>query len=184
MEYTVPDVSTASAAPLVTPAAREWSEKASSMVDHTCCGLLFTEMAYALRTSTAYKTRRANDMVAELQHQDPGAHVPPLLTASDQADMARSRMEELGRHVGANLTEKLAQKRPRMDGTLERVKFVCKDLWSAVWDKQIDNLRTNHRQLAFAAGLIGGALERLGVQTVVQADADAFPTCAFHLRIA
>lgn len=32
-----------------------------------------------------------------------------------------------------------------MDGTLERVKFVCKDLWSAVWDKQIDNLRTNHR---------------------------------------
>lgn len=32
-----------------------------------------------------------------------------------------------------------------MNDTLERVKFVCKDLWSAVWDKQIDNLRTNHR---------------------------------------
>lgn len=28
---------------------------------------------------------------------------------------------------------------------LEVVKFVCKDLWIALYDKQIDNLRTNHR---------------------------------------
>ena len=28
---------------------------------------------------------------------------------------------------------------------LELVKFVCKDVWVALFDKQIDNLRTNHR---------------------------------------
>lgn len=29
--------------------------------------------------------------------------------------------------------------------SLEAVKFICKDVWIAVWDKQVDNLRTNHR---------------------------------------
>ncbi|CCU99559.1 unnamed protein product [Malassezia sympodialis ATCC 42132] len=147
MEYAAPSLgaSTPSTVPLATTAARSWTEKPPAMVDYACCALLFTEMANALQASTAYKTQRANDIVAELQQQDPGAYVPPLLTTSDQADMANSRMEELGRHVGANLTEKLGQGKPRMNDTLERVKFVCKDLWSAVWDKQIDNLRTNHR---------------------------------------
>lgn len=74
-------------------------------MDRACCTVLFAEMANALQASTAYKTQRANDIVSELQQQDPGAYVPPLLTASDQADMTNSRMEELGRHVGANLTE-------------------------------------------------------------------------------
>jgi len=29
--------------------------------------------------------------------------------------------------------------------TLDIIKFICKDIWAACWDKQIDNLRTNHR---------------------------------------
>ena len=29
--------------------------------------------------------------------------------------------------------------------TLDAIKFICKDVWAACWDKQIDNLRTNHR---------------------------------------
>lgn len=29
--------------------------------------------------------------------------------------------------------------------TLDIMKFVCKDVWTAVFNKQIDNLRTNHR---------------------------------------
>lgn len=33
----------------------------------------------------------------------------------------------------------------RTHDTLERVKFVCKELWYTVWNKQVDNLRTNHR---------------------------------------
>ncbi|GAA6043984.1 hypothetical protein JCM8097_003423 [Rhodosporidiobolus ruineniae] len=28
---------------------------------------------------------------------------------------------------------------------LEHVKFLCKDVWTALYDKQVDNLRTNHR---------------------------------------
>lgn len=33
---------------------------------------------------------------------------------------------------------------PQLD-VLELVKFICKDLWLSVFDKQVDNLRTNHR---------------------------------------
>ena len=29
--------------------------------------------------------------------------------------------------------------------TLDAIKFICKDVWAACWDKQVDNLRTNHR---------------------------------------
>lgn len=29
--------------------------------------------------------------------------------------------------------------------TLDVIKFICKDLWTIVFRKQIDNLKTNHR---------------------------------------
>lgn len=29
--------------------------------------------------------------------------------------------------------------------TLDAIKFICKDIWTSFWDKQVDNLRTNHR---------------------------------------
>ncbi|KAF5351425.1 hypothetical protein D9758_013527 [Tetrapyrgos nigripes] len=34
---------------------------------------------------------------------------------------------------------------PKLTATLDVIKFVCKDLWAACWDKQVDNLQTNHR---------------------------------------
>lgn len=46
-------------------------------------------------------------------------------------------------HSGKHL--RLVRDRPRFTDTLESVKFVCKDVWIAVWEKQVDNLRTNHR---------------------------------------
>lgn len=35
--------------------------------------------------------------------------------------------------------------RPRFGDHLEAIKFICKDFWSEVFKKQIDNLKTNHR---------------------------------------
>ena len=35
--------------------------------------------------------------------------------------------------------------KPRLGDTLEVIKFVCKDFWQAVFKKQVDNLKTNHR---------------------------------------
>ncbi|KLO17612.1 transport protein particle component [Schizopora paradoxa] len=57
----------------------------------------------------------------------------------------RTRLEAIGVHVGGNIAERLCRERPRFTDTLDAVKFVCKDIWSICWDKQVDNLRTNHR---------------------------------------
>lgn len=78
----------------------------------------------------------------------------------------RLRLEAIGLHVGANIAERsvlsypliyvrmllfihalgrLCRERPRFNDTLDAVKFVCKDVWATCWDKQVDNLRTNHR---------------------------------------
>lgn len=40
---------------------------------------------------------------------------------------------------------RLCRDRPLFTETLDVIKFICKDIWAACWDKQVDNLRTNHR---------------------------------------
>jgi hypothetical protein len=40
---------------------------------------------------------------------------------------------------------RLCRDRPPFVDTLDAIKFICKDMWAACWDKQVDNLRTNHR---------------------------------------
>ena len=75
----------------------------------------------------------------------------------------RARLEAIGLHVGTSITERydivilprysfsselftrLCHDRPIFSDTLDNIKFICKDLWAACWDKQVDNLRTNHR---------------------------------------
>ncbi|GAA6012260.1 hypothetical protein JCM10207_002781 [Rhodosporidiobolus poonsookiae] len=84
----------------------------------------------------------------------------------DEADEAvRARLERMGFKVGWATAERLARDRPLFPSTtpapapgsspsqsappvpdtLELVKFLCKDVWTALYDKQVDNLRTNHR---------------------------------------
>ncbi|ORX83856.1 transport protein particle component [Basidiobolus meristosporus CBS 931.73] len=55
------------------------------------------------------------------------------------------KLEQLGYRVGQALVERFTKERPRFVDNLEVVKFICKDLWTVVFGKQIDNLKTNHR---------------------------------------
>lgn len=79
-----------------------------------------------------------------------GAGAPPL--AADglpETDIYRDsmyvRLERLGFRVGEGLTERFSRDRPRFTDQLDVIKFLCKDLWTVVFKKQIDNLKTNHR---------------------------------------
>ena len=84
--------------------------------------------------------------------------------ADDDEEGLRLRLEAIGMHVGANITERyiypfhprcfrvtvyifrrLCHGKPYFSETLESIEFVCKDLWTTCWDKQVDDLRTNHR---------------------------------------
>ena len=40
---------------------------------------------------------------------------------------------------------RFSRDRPRFIDTLDMIKFLCKDMWTLLFRKQIDNLKTNHR---------------------------------------
>ncbi|KXS21596.1 transport protein particle component [Gonapodya prolifera JEL478] len=60
-------------------------------------------------------------------------------------EAAYLKLEMMGYRVGQALVERLTRDRPRFGDTLDVVKYVCKDLWTAAFRKQIDNLKTNHK---------------------------------------
>lgn len=60
-------------------------------------------------------------------------------------DSVYVRLERLGFRVGQGLCERFSRDRPRFTDQLDVIKFICKDLWTVVFKKQIDNLKTNHR---------------------------------------
>eukprot|EP00262_Sarcandra_glabra_P003094 TRINITY_DN1354_c0_g1_i1.p1 TRINITY_DN1354_c0_g1~~TRINITY_DN1354_c0_g1_i1.p1 ORF type:complete len:180 (+),score=18.23 TRINITY_DN1354_c0_g1_i1:157-696(+) len=60
-------------------------------------------------------------------------------------ELAARRMEAIGFQVGHQLSERYTMERPRFSDHLEAIKFICKDFWSELFKKQIDNLKTNHR---------------------------------------
>lgn len=58
---------------------------------------------------------------------------------------AAAALEAVGFRVGQQLAERYTRDKPRLGDTLEIIKFVCKDFWQALFKKQVDNLKTNHR---------------------------------------
>ncbi|KAI8826255.1 BET3 family protein [Fimicolochytrium jonesii] len=68
----------------------------------------------------------------------------PTETENDK-EAAYFKLENLGYRVGVAMVERITRERPRFMDNLDVVKFICKDFWIAVFKKQIDNLKTNHR---------------------------------------
>ncbi|KAL3573574.1 hypothetical protein D5086_024187 [Populus alba] len=64
---------------------------------------------------------------------------------SNTPELAARRIEAIGYQVGHQLSERYTMERPRFTEHLEAIKFICKDFWSELFKKQIDNLKTNHR---------------------------------------
>ncbi|TVY14978.1 Trafficking protein particle complex subunit 6B [Lachnellula arida] len=118
----------------------------------------------------------------------------------EERDAVFYRLEGLGYRVGQGLVERFSKDRPRFTDTLDVIKFLCKDLWMLVFQKQIDNLKTNHRGvyvltdaqfkplkrlsavaggggvvkaqpfLWFPCGIIRGALASMGINATVHAE--------------
>lgn len=64
-------------------------------------------------------------------------------------DEATLRIESYGYATGLRLTEVLMYKTAgqlnKIVDILDIMKFVCRDVWKSLFNKQMDNLRTNHR---------------------------------------
>ncbi|KAJ1919454.1 hypothetical protein IWQ60_007246 [Tieghemiomyces parasiticus] len=68
------------------------------------------------------------------------------ISAGDEAaESLYYKIENVGYRVGQRLSERYSKDRPRFADTLDVVKFICKDMWTKLFRKQIDNLKTNHR---------------------------------------
>ena len=66
-------------------------------------------------------------------------------TTQDKLQSAEQKVENIGFDVGSRIAQKLVKDRPRLEATLDIIKFVCKDFWYQVYRKQIDKLQTNNR---------------------------------------
>ncbi|OAA71888.1 trafficking protein particle complex subunit 6B [Akanthomyces lecanii RCEF 1005] len=130
----------------------------------------------------------------------------------EELDAVHYRLETLGYRVGQGLVERFSRDRPRLNDTLDVIKFLCKDLWSLVFGKNIDNLKTNHRGvyvltdnvfrpfsrmstvaggqavvraqpfLWFPCGIVRGALAALGINASVQAEINELPGAVFQIK--
>ncbi|MCJ1299353.1 Trafficking protein particle complex subunit 33 [Hypocenomyce scalaris] len=135
-----------------------------------------------------------------------------VVDEEEQREAAFRRLESLGYRVGQGLAERFSRDRPRFTDTLDVIKFLCKDLWTLVFRKQIDNLKTNHRGvyvltdhsfrpfarmsmesssaaviraqafLSFPCGVIRGALASMGINATVQAESAELPGATFQIK--
>ncbi|KAJ3769726.1 TRAPP complex subunit trs33 [Lentinula raphanica] len=132
----------------------------------------------------------------------------------EEEEALKLRLETIGIHVGSNFSERLCRDRGLFTETLDAIKFICKDIWAACWDKQVDNLRTNHRgvyvlqdnsfktiarlsswqgrpdairrakvYVSMPAGIIKGALARLGYNATVSPEVTNLPQCTFQVKL-
>ncbi|KAI0344032.1 TRAPP complex subunit trs33 [Trametopsis cervina] len=227
----VPPISVASSlAALADPPTR--------LVDGAAMDYFLIELVDTLRASSAVAVARTKNIEQEMIEagllaptQQAPPEVPskrdslasPSLNATGaggnriedvEEEALRLRLESIGMHVGANVAERLCRDRGLFSDTLDAIKFICKDVWVACWDKQVDNLRTNHRGVyvlqdnsfkpiqkisgwqgraealgrakiyaAMPAGIIKGALSRLGFQAVVVPEISTLPQCTFQVKL-
>jgi trafficking protein particle complex subunit 6 len=54
-------------------------------------------------------------------------------------------LDAIGYHLGRTLSERFTRDRPPMVEALDVMKWLCKELWTELFGKSVDNLRTNHR---------------------------------------
>ncbi|KAK9883991.1 hypothetical protein WA026_004926 [Henosepilachna vigintioctopunctata] len=122
-----------------------------------------------------------------------------------------SNLEYIGFSTGFRIIERLTRELPRFRDELDTMKFICTDFWSAIYMKQIDNLRTNHqgiyvlqdncfrylsklsntkqyldlspRYVTFTCGLLRGSLANLGIRSIVTAEVQTMPSCKFHIQV-
>jgi hypothetical protein len=112
-------------------------------------------------------------------------------------------LETVGVSVGSRMALRETMKRLPFTEPLEAVKFVCKDIWQALFGKQADRLQMSqryyvvqdtqfkwlrHRQddshahLAFPCGILRGLLGALGFPCVVTAEVSG-TTCTFTISL-
>ncbi|KAK4457439.1 trafficking protein particle complex subunit 6B [Cladorrhinum samala] len=148
----------------------------------------------------------------EQEREPPAASAAVVLDEEELRESVFFRLESIGYRVGQGLVERFSRDRTRFGDTLDVIKFLCKDLWTLVFRKQVDNLKTNHRGvyvltdnqfrpfsrmstepggqavlraqpfLWLPCGIVRGALAAMGIQATVQAETTELPGAVFQIK--
>ncbi|KAK2150035.1 hypothetical protein LSH36_427g06049 [Paralvinella palmiformis] len=86
----------------------------------------------------------ADEVLFDFLHMEIVNHVCNTVQ-KDEKDYSLAKLEALGFRVGQSIVERITKDLPRFKDELDVMKFVCKDFWTVVYKKQVDNLRTNHQ---------------------------------------
>ncbi|KAL0950566.1 hypothetical protein HGRIS_007368 [Hohenbuehelia grisea] len=234
----LPSSSTPHALPAPLQPIAALADPSAHYIDGAAMDYFLIEAVNVLRVSSAVATAKRKRIEKEMIDTGllpPTAPVPPpkekpkdtardsvtsltskaaKVPVDEDEEALRVRLESIGVHVGANFAERLCLHKPLFTETLDAIKFVCKDMWLACWDKQVDNLRTNHRgvyvlqdnlfkpiarlsswegradalkksrtYVSMSAGIIKGALNRLGYQATVVPEITSLPQCTFQVKL-
>jgi hypothetical protein len=71
----------------------------------------------------------------------------PEILQPDQ-ELAFYRIERVGYQAGLRLADRLIIGHRLFTDQLDIFKYICKEYWTALFHKQIDNLKTNHKVFA------------------------------------
>ncbi|XXQ31090.1 Trafficking protein particle complex subunit 6B [Plasmodiophora brassicae] len=156
-------------------------------------------------TTTTAATSAASDLIAR-------SSLDLLLVEMVRRPSSEDRLDAIGSSVGVRFAERAIRERARFNTQLDVLKFLCKEIWNALFNKTADRLRTNNAGIfavqdnnlrwlqyiahddervaqasaqafaAFTRGLIRGALRSMGVDAIVTAEIDQIPQCVFHIN--
>ncbi|KAK2731958.1 Trafficking protein particle complex subunit 33 [Myotisia sp. PD_48] len=162
-------------------------------------------------SSTESSSSPQNDAIPE---KEKDKEKPSIVGMDDEEfrEATYFRLEALGYRVGLGLVERFSRDRPLFADNLDVIKFICKDLWTILFRKQVDNLKTNHRgvyvltdntfrpfirmsmavrseaisraqtYLWFPCGILRGALAGVGIDATVQAESLDLPSATFQIK--
>ncbi|KAK5077289.1 hypothetical protein LTR64_005230 [Lithohypha guttulata] len=198
------------------------AEPDSAYVAMSCFELLLIELVpMAERLAREYEASLdqpsiTNKASSKTNTSTTGTAIPTTYDGLPETEVFKDsvyfRLEKLGFRVGLGLSERFSKNRPRFSDHLDVIKFLCKDIWTIVFKKQIDNLKTNHRgvyvltdskfrpfsrmsmhttqeatvraqpHLIFPCGIIRGVLSSLGMKATVQAETNELPMAVFQIK--
>ncbi|KAF5021115.1 hypothetical protein F66182_6857 [Fusarium sp. NRRL 66182] len=167
------------------------NDPSANFLSSSCLDFLLIELvplAYRVtheRDSIASESNSAHADAASTSHAISSSSAGILAgtaTRKDEEedlDAVHYRLEMLGYRVGQGLVERFSRDRPRFNDTLDVIKFLCKDLWTLVFGKNIDNLKTNHRGVYVLTDNVFRPFSRMsteaGGQAIVRAQPVRFP---------
>ncbi|KAI6653724.1 Trafficking protein particle complex subunit 6B-like isoform X3 [Oopsacas minuta] len=122
-----------------------------------------------------------------------------------------TKLRAMGIRAGQVLQERLNLEAPRTQDEVDIVRFVCRDVWTHLYLKQIDKLRTDNKGayylidnefclikqvsdsmqylrdlplfLEFTCGLIQGIFVQFGISAIVTPEVTHPPMCIFKVQI-